>query len=167
MCCFEQKGKILEVGVDERISWMPEKIYQQRTMEVEDLEFLPPLVAAKRWKPGKTSQADLKEIRLRNPDLDKEIRENESLQVEAITLGDHLIHRDVKRDLGEDSASGVLLPPLVHVDVVHNIVNGEEEEIRTEAVAIFEAHFKRHGLVGVPIQAGGRWTLLVFARSGG
>ena len=77
--CFEHKGKILEVGVDDRITWLPQKIYQQRTCEAEDLELLPPLVTAKRWKPGRTSQADLKEIRLRIPDLDKEIRHDESL----------------------------------------------------------------------------------------
>ena len=120
-------------------------------MEIDDLEFTQPVLAAKRLKYGRTSQTYLKEIILRIPDLEKEIKQNESLQVEAITLGDHLIHRDVKRDIGEDSASGVLLPPLVHVDIVHNMVNGEQEEIRKEAFAIFEAHFKRHGLVGVPI----------------
>ena len=47
------------------------------------------------------------------------------------------------------------------------LLQGADAEVREQAGQAITGLWKRQGLLGIPIYAGGHWTLLVLRRSGG
>ena len=85
---FERPGIVKAVHGDAEIEWIPERLFLPWRTQLKDLEFVPPLCAKGKQKSGKTSQADLSELRLRIPGLEAKLRDRESLTSEHVVLGD-------------------------------------------------------------------------------
>ena len=159
---FERPGKITDVLGDSQVEWSPDSLFLPWRADLRDVEFLPPLYQKGNSKKGKTSQADLAEVRMRIPALQNKLEFGEALTSEHIVLGDWLIHRDLARDIGAPSN----IPSLVYPET-STYLSSEDPEIRSQCSAMIDGQIKKHGLVGVPIGSAGHWTLLVFRRSGG
>ena len=160
---FDRSGKVLDILEDGQVEWLPEGLFIPWRSWENDLEFLPALLPRGKGKTGRCSQAELKELRLRIPGLDQQLQPGESLTSDHLALGDWQIWRDTQRDVKE---SPVRSPVLLNPEVVVGLT-GESADIRTKCGQILVGHWKKYGLLGVPIGAGGHWTLLTFRRSGG
>ena len=128
------------------------------------MEFHPPTFAKGNAKKGKTSQADLKEIHWRIPDLTRAMQPEELTSFEQIVFGDWLIWRDVCRDFSTEPVD--VVPCLLSPQVVHQFHAADSAEVKAQAKEIMAGHFKKHAVLGVPISDGYHWTLLVLRRSG-
>ena len=159
---FERPGKVIGVLEDGKIEWMPEKVFIPWTSDLEDLEFLPHRVPKGRAKTGKSSQADLKELRLRIPELTEKLKPKESLHSGHLALGDWLVLRDLRSSLGPE------LPkvPSLFFPTITVLLSSEDPAQKLEAQQAIMGHWKRHPRLGVPIGDGGHWTLLVLERTG-
>ena len=170
LAVFYRAGKIVEVtgGLEDldqmKIVWQPHDTCISWTSHVSGVEFLPALKDKQKFKTGKTSFADLAELRLRLPELSKKIKPKEQLTSEHIVLGSWLIFKELIRDKVPVGSR----PFLLQDNVVHSYITAntpEEIEGKKLAEQIIQARFRRHGLLGVPIHAEGHWTLLVLRRS--
>ena len=170
LAVFYRPGKIVEVMGDVedlgamKVRWQPNETCTSWTSRITDVEFLPALAEKTKFKTGKTSFADLAELRLCLPQLSAKLEPKEQLHAEHIVLGSWLIFKELVR--GKIPAGG--LPFLLLDNVVNCYITGTspaEVEGQKRAEQIIRARFRRHGLLGVPICAAGHWTLLVFRRS--
>ena len=75
-----------------------------------------------------------------------------------------MIHRDVARD---DFPEPVKIPALLYPEIIVQLTSGETPEVREQAGKAIFGLWNRQGLLGVPIYAGGHWTLLCLTRAGG
>jgi hypothetical protein len=128
---------------------------------MDDIEVLPPLKVKGKGKPGKFSNADLLEVRLRIPDLLVQIEDKECLSDLHIVLGNWLLYRDFCRDAMPSKE----MPCLVLPTVVHTFVHAVLEDVLKDCTNILKGSWKRHGLLGIPINCSNHWTLLVLRRS--
>ena len=160
---FERPGKIHDVLLDGKIEWKPDGFFLTWTSDLYDLEFTPARIPKGKLKTGKSSQADLKEVHMRIPDLKEKLKPDECLNSHHLVLGDWMIHRDVRRDFPGDPQR---LPELVLPEVITGLL-GADPEIVEQCQNVVRGHMKRCGLLGIPIHAGDHWTLLVCQRNGG
>jgi hypothetical protein len=162
---FERPGKILKIKDNGKIVWLPEDRLVSWTTHIDDLEFLPALKERSPWKHGKLSAADMMEIKIRLPDLKKRLGKIDELQDLHVVLGNWLVYRDFLRD----NMKAQEMPVLVNPQAVYAFLNFESTEDGLEMLSmskkILLGLWKRHGLLGFPIQMAGHWTLLVFRRS--
>ena len=172
LAVFHRPGKICEVigNSDDldamKVRWQPHETCMSWTSRLADVEFLPPLKEKQKFKSGKTSYADLAELRLCLPEFSQKIKPQEKLTSEHIVLGSWLIFKELVR--GKVSAGSMpflLLDNVVHIYLTANAENPEELHGQKMAEEIIQARFRRHGLLGVPICFADHWTLLVFRRS--
>ena len=166
MAVFEREGKIVDVLEDGKVLWTSEKVFVPWTSNVKDIEFWPPRIPKKHAKRGRMSKAELEDVRARLPELKESLKPDEALQDLHLALGDWLIQRDVARYIsGEEDIP--IIPTLLYPEIVVQLVQGAHEEVREQAGLAMTGLWMRQGLLGVPIAAGGHWTLLVLRRSGG
>ena len=106
---------------------------------------------------------DLKEIRLRIPELKEQVKPGEALTSLHLAFGGWIILRDLRREFG------VLLgniPAILFPDVIVGLIS-DDADLRAQCGEVVRCHLKKHALLGIPIHGGGHWTLLVFQRSRG
>ena len=164
LATFERHGVIQKI-VGDLVIWAPEGMIMTWTSHSSDVELLPPLKAKVKGKTGKSSFADIKEIRVRFPELHA-LSPGEALTDIHLGLGSWIVWRDICR--GQ-------LPPKEHPHlfcsrVAHAFSSpaGSVEELQQEQLAgdILKGRWRLHGLLGFPIADAGHWTLLVLRRSG-
>ena len=172
LAVYHRPGKILEVIGDVedlsamKVRWQPHGICTSWTSRLADVEFLPALKEKQKFKTGKTSFADLAELRLCLPQLSAKIKPYEQLTSEHIVLGSWLIFKELVRGkVMPGSMPFLLLDNVVHMYITADAENPEELHGQKMAEQIIRARFRRHGLLGVPICFAEHWTLLVFRRS--
>ena len=83
------------------------------TSHFDDVELMPVLVQKKGWKTGRSSMADLLELRLRFPNLREKVKEKEKLSDTHILLGAWLAHRDFLKAVPEKERPFILDPLVV------------------------------------------------------
>jgi hypothetical protein len=163
--CFERPGKVQKINGNGEIIWLPEDRLVPWTSHIDDLEFWPPLKEKARWKAGKISSADMQELKISLPDLKKRLEKKDELEDLHVVLGSWLVYRDFLRDHMKPWE----MPCLVNPQVVHTFSgaaeDGDHEGFGEISAKILQGLWKRHGLLGVPIQQSGHWTLLVLRRS--
>ena len=164
MQVFEREGQIHDVLETGEVQWIPDGIFIPWTSPLENIEFFPPRFVKGRSKSGKTSQADLKEIRLRIPDLQVAMAPKELTLFDQLVLGEWVIWRDILRDFPCESLQ--VFPHLLCPQVVHQFRAADSEKVKEQAEKLVEAHWKKHAVLGVPITCGAHWTLLVLRRGG-
>ena len=133
------------------------------TSPIDSVEFMPPLRPRSKLKTGKLSKVDCAEIRLRCGKFDKELGSKSNLGDTEMVLGSWLLYRDLlRREVKE-----IEMPYFVCPQISQNISDQTiTEEVREHATQILRGYWRSRGLVGVPVFAGGHWTLLVLRRSG-
>ena len=104
------------------------------------------------------------DIRCRMPELQEALKDGEAFQDVHLALGDFLIQREIKWDFKDGSMK---IPPMLYPEIVVQLLEAEHPDLREQAWQAMSGLWKRQGLLGIPIAAGGHWTLLVFRRSGG
>ena len=165
MQVFHHSGKIVDVLENGEILWLPDNLFIPWRSQIEDVEFLPSLYIKRRPKTGKCSVSELKELRLRFPELIEELKPKEQLHSQHLALGDWQIYRDIQKDFKD---APVRTPVLINPEIIIGLCGEDPEpEIRARSGLAVLGHFKRYGLLGVPIQSKGHWTLLTIRRSGG
>ena len=142
--------------------WRPEERIMPWTSSLDDLEFWPPLADRGKWKSGKLSNADLMELRLRFPDLKKKLGNIDMFEDLHLCLGSWLIYRDFLRGV----VATTQIPHFCSPHAVNAFALGVSSEVLHMSSEILKGLWRRHGLLGIPVIAGGHWTLLVLRRSG-
>ena len=153
----------MDVLEDQKIEWRPEGLWILWQSQKEDLEFLPALAQKGKLKQGRSSHQELRELRLRLPELREKLKAGEALHSQQLALGDWVIARDIQKDFAPDPPK---IPCLLNPEIVLGLF-GEDANHSSNCEQVIQGHWKRHGLLGIPIAAGGHWTLLVARRSGG
>ena len=146
---FERPGKIQKINGNGEIIWLPEDRLVPWTSDIDDLEFLPPLKEKAKWKGGKFRAADMLEVKIRLPDLKKRLGKIDSLEEIHVVLGSWLVYRDFLRDHMKPWE----MPCLVNPQAVHAFLEHQSAEVLDISTKILVGSWKRHGLLGVPIQS--------------
>ena len=76
-----------------------------------------------------------------------------------------MIYRDLLRDSPQVIDGVPVMPYLVQPHVVHAYLKWDSEEVRVNSSKALCGMWKRHGLLGLPVNDAGHWTLLVLRRS--
>jgi hypothetical protein len=159
---FDRPGKVKDIKANGDIIWEPEGRLIPWTSHADDVELLPVLKEKGKWKSGKPSTADMMEMRFRLPDLKKQLGKSEMLNDLHVVLGSWLIYRDFLRGTMKPKD----MPCLVSSHAVHTFLASESAEVLDMSKDVLEGTWKRHGLLGIPIQVSDHWTLLVLRRAG-
>jgi hypothetical protein len=162
---YYQQGKVTKVAASGEITWMPEHRCIPWKSHPDDVELLPALKFKTRAKTGKISGADLEEIKIRIPDLKTMLMDCAQLEDIHIVLGSWMIYRDLLRDSPQVIDGVPVMPYLVQPHVVHAYLKWDSEEVRVNSSKALCGMWKRHGLLGLPVNDAGHWTLLVLRRS--
>ena len=133
------------------------------TSPVDSVEFLPALRLKAKLKTGKLSKQDSAEVRLRCGVFDKELGSESDVGDAEIVLGSWLLYRDLLRDEVKEIEMPYFVCPQISQNIADQTVT---VEVRDHATQILRGYWRSRGLVGVPVFAGGHWTLLVLRRSG-
>ena len=155
--------------VGETVTWVPEGRLTKWQSQIEDVEFTPALQAKRKWKQSKISYSEFTELKANFEDIDLTVGgKDHTADDSQLQLMCWLIYRDHIWING--SIDSVRKPPrsseiphLLRQNIIDMAV-GEDPTTQQMALDIIHGSIRSRGLVGVPIVAGGHWTLVVIRR---
>ena len=160
---FDRPGEIVAV-VGETVTWVPEGRLTKWQSQIDDIEFTPALQAKRKWKQSKISYSEFTELKASFQDLDLTVGgKDHTADDSQLQLMCWLIYRDHIWSVSKPPRSSEI-PHLLRQNIIDMAV-GEDPTTQQMALEIIHGSMRSRGLVGVPIVAGGHWTMVVIRRT--